>query len=252
MSRTLLILTVALTVGTSCASRTITQTSNANISQNTPTPPSAKPSPSVQPSDVSEDTEKKQDVPVEFKNVDFKNFSYPRGQRKWTIRLKDGIDERSFRKGGGGTTVDLRDVDYADLTGDGKKEAVVRLTEVVCGGSCDGGSDLFYFFGANSRKVIFLTRIETGSMAYTCGLRSFVINKRTLVLESFRRCGFNGVSLNSANDADEKGGKFIANEFTRFTLKFDKRKFVLKKRELLPNSENDVKNYPSRISITNE
>lgn len=188
-------------------------------------------------------------VPEAFKGMDFANASYPTAELG-RVRLKDGKHEHPYRSGG--VTLALREVHYADLTGDGNPEAVVKLGQVVCGGSCDGGSALLYFFSTHSGRLQLLSRIETGSVAYTCGLRSFIFSKGTLVLEAFRNCSFNGVSLASAYDADSVGGKFFASEFTRFTMQFRRGRFVQTKRELIPNQESDVKNYPSRVSISDD
>lgn len=251
MGKTLFLLTVALIVGASYAGHTISQTSNVGVSQNTPTPESGQ-SPSLDGgSEISKKSEKKS-VPVEFSGIDFKNLAYPINSKPGRVRLKDGRVEFFEDKDPGNSWFEFKDVDYVDLTGDEKREAVVRLVWVACGGSCDGGSFLFYFYSIENGRLKPLSRIEMGSLAYECGLKLFVLSKRTLTLEAFRQCSFDGVSLRSAYDADERGGKFIAKEFTRFTLTFDKRRFVSKKREVIPNPEIDVKNYPVKITISNE
>jgi hypothetical protein len=70
------------------------------------------------------------------------------------------------------------------------------------------------------------------------------------VLEAFRPCYFNGVSLREAYDADGKGGKFIADKFTRFVFQFQGGNFRLKKRLVLPNPDEEVKGYMPNISIS--
>src|SRR5882762_714287 len=244
-----LILILALLVATNCSSHRVSQTNSAVVSQNAATPQVKAPSLASGHSEISGGSHTKKDIPAAFTAIDFKNHSYPGRQR---IGLSNGSDEHAFQNSGGGVTFDFKDVYYVDLTGDGKEEAIVRLSRVECGGSCDGGSDLFYFLSAKNNKLIFLSRIETGSIGYGCGLKSFVLHERTLVLEAFRKCTFDGISLNSAYDADVKGGKFTANEFTRFTFRFNGRTFVQRKRELLPNTASDVKNYPVEISIVND
>jgi hypothetical protein len=252
MSGALLLLTVALIVGASCASHTISQTSNVGVSQNTPTPESGRSPTLDNSSNISKKSEKKKSVPSAFGGVDFKDLSYPISSTPGTVRLKDGQARFFEDKDLGNGWFDLRRVDYVDLTQDGKKEAVVQLIWVVCGGSCDGGSDLFYFYSIENGQLKLLSRIETGSIAYDCGLKSFVLRKQELILEAFRQCTFDGVSLKSAYDAEERGGKFIADEFTRFLFEFNGRQFVMKKRELFPNPEKNVMNYPSKISIGND
>lgn len=252
MSKAPWLLTVALVVGGSCASHTVSQTSNVGVSQTTPTPEIARPSPSAPRSAAPNDVDKEKDVPVEFKNIDFKNFSYPTSFRKANVRLKDGTYQQAVRHGVGGDTFDLMNVDYVDLTGDGEKEAVVRLDWVSCGVSCDGGADLFYFFSIKHGRPTLLSRIETGSFAYDCGLKSFVLDKTNLTLETFRPCGFNGVSFKGVYDADETGGKFLTNRFTQFILRFNGRRFVPRRRKVFPYPEDDFRAYERKISISND
>jgi hypothetical protein len=252
ISKALLTLSVALMVGANCASHTNSQPSNVAVSQNTPTPESATPTRSNRQSNPSDDSEEKKKVPPAFKNIDFKNFSYPTNFRKASIRLKDGSYEYPNRRGGGGDTFDLVDVDYVDLTGDGKKEAVVRLDWVSCGGSCDGGSDLFYFYSIKHGRPVLLSRIEMGSLGYYCGLKAFTLSKTNLTLETFRSCRFNCLSFKGAHDADETGGKFLTNRFTQFILRFNGRRFVLRKRNVFPYPENDFRGYEPRIRMSND
>jgi len=251
MSKKVLLLTVALMIGANCASHGNSQSSNVFVSQNKWTPES-RPSPSLDGGSQTSKPSEKKSVPIEFSGIDFKNLSYPINSKPGKVRLKDGRVEFFQDKYLGNSWFEFSDVDFVDLTGDGKKEAIVRLYQVICGGSCDGSSALFYFFSASHGRLTLLSRIETGSIAYTCGLKSFVLSARTLVLEAFRQCSFDGVALRSAYDAENRGGKFIATEFTRFTFKFDEGRFVAKKRDVLPNPEIDVKNYPVKISISND
>jgi hypothetical protein len=255
MRKALLILTISLMVGANCASHTIAQKTDANLTQATPTTASSKLPPSDQRSDGSSDVERKQDVPLAFKNIDFKNFAYPISLRAKSIRLKDGKYEYSDRGNVGGTSFELEDVHYTDLDGDGKREAVVEVFQLSCGVSCDGGSHLFYFFSMKHGKLTLLSRIESGSLAADgCGLKSFVLKKTTLVLEVFRVCRFAEVSLMPTYDPhpNPRVGKYLADKFTRFVLAFGGNRFRLKKREVFPNPQEDIGNYPSQVSISNE
>jgi len=128
--------------------------------------------------------------------VDFRNFTYPSSLSKSGVTLKDGNREYEDPVSGG-DRYHLQDVDYADLTGDGKKEAFVNVVRVICGGSCDGGSHLFYIYSVKQNKPSLLWRIESGSVAYGCGLKSFVVNRSTITLEAFRKCHLKGASLDS-------------------------------------------------------
>jgi hypothetical protein len=189
----------------------------------------------------------KEEIPASFRGVDFKNFSYPTNFRKRNIRLREGSYE--IASGLGGDTFELEDVNYADLTGEGKKQAVVQLSWLSCGVSCDGGSNLFYVYSIQRGRLRLLSRIETGSLAYTCGLRSFDLNKRRIVVETFRRCHLNGVAIKNNYDVDGRGGKFMADRFTRFVFEFHGRRLRQRERAVLSNAEQDIRNYRPRISI---
>jgi len=189
----------------------------------------------------------KEEIPAAFRRIDFKNFSYPTSFRKRGIRLRNGTYE--IASGIGGNTFELEDINYVDLTGDGKKKVVIRLFWLSCGGSCDGGSHLFYFYSIQRGRLRMLSRIETGSLGYTCGLRSFVVHNRSIVVEAFRRCYLNGVALKNRYDGDGRDGKFIADKFSRFVFEFHGTGLRLKTRAVLPNPELDVRNYRPRISI---
>jgi len=194
---------------------------------------------------VVNDLIRSQETPAAFSRIDFKNFSYSTNLRG-RIALKDGTYRYENPQGGAGDTFTFYGVSYLDLTGDGADEAVVGLLAVSCGGSCDGGSLLFYFYESRRNKLRLITRLETGSLAYDCGLKSFSLIGSKLTLELFRTCDFRGSSFQVLEDADMYGGKFQAQSFTRFLFKFDKNSFALKKREVLPFPPGDAKNYSQR------
>src|SRR6266849_1272698 len=237
----LLILTVAL-MPANCARQPVLRTGKILVNQNAPTS-SPTQEPAKSRNKASSEPKNTKEVPTEFNGIDFKNQTYPMSVnlsytttfRTRTVRLKDGSYEYQDRGGLGGAQYELDDVDYIDLTGDGRKEAVVRLSQLVCGASCDGGSHFFYFYSSAHGKATLLSRIETGSLGYDCGLKSFTLKRESLTLETFKACSFDGISIKPVHGKDERGGKFIANEFTSFTFMFRRSRFVLKKREVFPN-----------------
>lgn len=248
--RIALFLTGTLILGASCASHTISPIDDSSDANKSTPPAVTSPTPLDSMRSTPKEPEKKKDVPSQFSAVDFKNFSYPVSWRRRPIRVEDGRYEYSVPKYLGGGWVDFKDVDYSDLNGDGRKEAIVRLIQVMCGGSCDGGSYLFYFYSLRRGKLKLLSRLETGSIAYECGLRSFVLNKQKLALELFKPCRFKGTSfVETPENPDGPGGKFSAHYFTRFLFEFDGRRFVPKKRKVLPNPLENVLNYSPKVSI---
>ena len=189
-------------------------------------------------------------APPEFRSVDFKNFSYPTNIRG-TITLTDG--EQNFHNPeGGGDMFRFVEVGYADLTGDGKEEAIPRLSVVSCGASCDGGSDLFYFYSSGKNKPRLLSRLETGSAGYgECGLKAFELNKSNLTLELFQICRNKGISFRSLPDPKNRGGKFEAQSYTRFRYVFRGDRFVVRHREVFPFPQGDVRTYESTVVFNN-
>jgi hypothetical protein len=189
------------------------------------------------------------EIPLEFRDLDFKNLTYPIAHnsaytvdaRRRNVELKDGTREYPFKQGGGGVTYELDNVDYVDINGDRKKEAVVWISQLVCGGSCDGGSHFIYFYSAGQGKPKLLSHIELGGLAYDCGLKSFDLHGSGLSVETFRACRFNGVQFLPIEESDENGGKFMSNRSTRFWLRFVGTNFVQQKREIVKYV--DVQNY---------
>jgi hypothetical protein len=257
MRKTLFLLTVALMVGPGCANHSNPQVGNTVVSRNTPTPASATSPIAENSREPSHEIKKPKDVPTEFKEIDFKNISYPISWKHRTIPLKDGHVEYFEDKYLGNAWFDFEAVDYVDLTGNGKLNAIVQLHAVMCGASCDGGSQFFYFFSVKGSKLTLLSRIESGSLGYgACGLRSFALEKRSLVLEVFHVCRFDGTSLKAANDPhpnpNAQVGKFVADKFTRFVFAFSGNRFHLKTREVSPNPQEDISNYSSKVTISND
>lgn len=238
----------------SCFPLPTNQQSNGIQSPSRPVPAPTSETASMVAKEPDDDSENK-NVPPEFKGIDFKNFSYQTNWRNRRVRLTNGQYIHENQEGGGGDTYDFESVDFADLHDGGKPIAVVRLLLVSCGVSCDGGSHLFYFYRVRNRKPSLFWRIETGSPAYECGLKSFVLRQRKLTLEVFKTCQTKGSSIQESHDSQQgedesqSGGKFISHTFTRFGFEFKKGRFIKSSRQVLPNPNPDVRNYKHQISI---
>src|SRR6266480_1390927 len=116
-----LFLAFGLILEANCESYSISQARKENATQNAPQAlEGAKASPRNNAGEVLRDSAKQKDVPVAFRRIDFKNFSYPTTSRMGTIHLKDGTYEVEDRKGIGGDTFNFERVDYLDLTGEGE------------------------------------------------------------------------------------------------------------------------------------
>jgi hypothetical protein len=130
------------------------------------------------------------------------------------------------------------------VTGDGKKDAVVRLHRVSCGGSCDGGSHLFYVYSARRNRPNLYWRIETGSLGYGCGLKSLDIKGRKVTLELFNQCRRKSVSFEREALPEDGVGKFGATAYTRFRFVSNGKTF--------PFPQGDVMNYRAEINISDD
>ena len=204
------------------------------------------PVPLTKPAESSEPTfvdplEKFRVVPENFSEVDFRNFSYgvymtSEGKPinlTLTQSLKPLNDSGWF---------ELKDVYYKDLTGDGQAEAIVRISHVECGGSCDGGADIFFIYSTRNGKLKNIWRYETGSYAYGCGLKSFTVRNKQMELELFGEC---------ARQAMEDPGpsKFVVEDLTFILFEFDGNRFLTKSIQYIPEPARNVKNYKPDIRI---
>lgn len=189
-------------------------------------------------------------APDDFKQIDFKNFSYPYKfsygeKKKINVSLKDGEYEFDFLNDGGDRGwFSFKDAYYVDLTSDGKQEAIIILWHVSCGyGSCDGGAGLFYIYTIRQNKLKSLWQFETGSLAYGCGLKSFTVKDGKITMELFRSY------IDETSKQNESGKKFYAEDTTRIVFGFNGKKFVEEKKEFIDVPERSVLNYRPEISI---
>lgn len=197
-------------------------------------------------SGTTSQTEKFKIAPKEFKQIDFKNYSYSYkfyNGRKTNITLKDGEFEYDFKEDKGWFS--LSEVYYVDLTNDTKAEAIVLLWNVSCGVSCDGGSALFYIYTIKQNQLKSLWQFETGSLAYGCGLKSFTVRNKKLQLELFGNCN------DKMNDSSSLG-KFQVKDTTQMTFAFNGAKFIAEKKEAAFAPERNVMNYNPQIIIEDQ
>jgi hypothetical protein len=246
--KSVLIITLALIIEAGCGGRIAQQANTGSLRQPTATPLTIA-APEIARSDSAEDLKKSNRPPHAFSNIDFKNLSYPISWKNERISLQNGKREYYEHKNLGNSWFELEAVHYVDITGDEREEAIVILDAVLCGVSCDGGSHLFYFYSVEKGKLKLLWRFETGSLGDGCGLRSFDLSQRGFELEVFNVCFFHGATLEPRDDLEKVTGKFHAELVTRFTFEFRGKKPVLKKRELLPTSQGDLRSYRAQIVI---
>lgn len=224
-----------------------------------PVPPKAQqvvtsdPSPTPVASMQLEQTEEQEDpnekyriVPESFSNVDFENWSYGPytfGGKRLILTLTQGEHVYPRKEGGGGETFSLSDVLYADVNGDGRPEAIVFLSHVDCGGSCDGGAALFYVYENSKNKLRRIWEYETGSAAYGCGLKSLTVSKKQIALEMFGQCWQPASSFSVS-------GKFLVRDVTRSVFQYDGRRFVKRLTEVTAAPVTDLRSYTPKVHIS--
>ncbi len=189
-------------------------------------------------------------VPAEFQNVDFENFTYPTRYPKKSVTLNDGENEYEIREGGGigSGSFNLSHVYYVGLTGDSQKEAFVFLRRVDCGVSCDGGAYLLYVYSLTNRKPNLIWRLDLGSDAYTCGLKSLTVKEKKIYFDVFDNCFEKNGKLEDQPD-DYTRGKGLSFGITEFIYTYDGKTFVCEKVQFGQPQRLEHRNYLALISI---
>lgn len=187
--------------------------------------------------------EKFRQIPDEFKNVDFKNFRFP------IAKLKNGEFEifNPNKPTEGRQVFGLENIYYIDLNGDDIKEAIVFLYAVSCGGSCDGGRSIIYFYSSQNGKPTLIDTLEMGSRSSGCSLKSFALKDKKISVEQFGSC-----KENSTFEKDRiYTCKFCVKNLTRSDYHFEKNyKLIKDSVEEIETPEVDVMNYTSEIGFS--
>lgn len=212
-------------------------------------PPASTPivkSEDIKKPDIEEDDKKKLHiVPQAFEHIDFSNHLFGNYRlssgKRIRLTLKRGEHSYDYPRADQGW-FSFKDVYFTDVNGDGTPEAVVLLWHVQCGVSCDGGAALFYIYASHKRKLQTLWRYETGSLAYGCGLKSFILADKQITVETFGTCP------HSARDYPGPA-KFIIENMTRAVFRFNGRRFVRRKLRFISGPAVDAKNYKPKIRI---
>jgi hypothetical protein len=179
----------------------------------------------------------------DFHGIDFGNRAYPyrfSWGKRIRVLLKSGRYEYDLRPEQGWFT--LSAVYVADVAGDKRSEAIVMLSHVACGVSCDGGSALFYIYSFENHQLKPRWQYETGDLAYGCGLKSFSARRGTLIVELFGRCSQRNRTASSTR-------KFQIRDLTRLTFKSNGTRFVVRKRQFFSVPERSVSNYKPQINV---
>lgn len=150
-----------------------------------------------------------------IRRIDFRNRTYPSFWSKNPIKLRDGKLKREEEHCI--SHFSLERVDYLDLTGDGREEALLNVTDwTACGSS--GFSHYYYIYAIRNNKPCLLWRFSTGSEGI-CGQKDFRLEKRDLVLELFGDCRVGGIRFRGG------GVECCPTEYSRIRVAWDGQRF---------------------------
>lgn len=202
--------------------------------------------PSVEQPKVSLDSsERFKLVPLNFMNVDFRNRSFGSytlsSGKIIDLALKGGDYDYKFKDGELGW-FHLRDVYFADVTGDDTPEAIVWLLHIQCGVSCDGGRSMFYVYTNHDGHPEQIWQYEAGSYDDLCGLKSITAMNKQIVLQMFGRCE-PGSSQYSVRPKSEVA------HVTMLNFRFNGQRFVKTQTEFISIPPTDVRTYEPQINI---
>jgi len=161
------------------------------------------------------------------RTVDFCNFRFT-GFYDKQILLKDG--EQEITREFGFTNYSLQDVLLVDLTGDGRKEALVTVQDHSGNGS-SGVSSLYYVYTIRSGRLFLLWRVMTGSEGFA-GLKKFELQGRELVFEVFGEARIVGREF----VAEYRGPECCPEHFSRIRVAWNGRRFRQVEVKVFPHS----------------
>jgi hypothetical protein len=177
---------------------------------------------------------------VNFKYYHFGSYKLSSGKRI-ILSLNNGEYVYDFSDRGHGW-FSLNDVYYFDLTGDQIAEAIVDITHVECGVSCDGGAHLLFIYSMNADgKLEKRFQYETGSYADGCGLKSMTLRWREVDLELFGHC--------EPPVNDMSAGKFMVKDLTHLLFWISDTGFVPPEIDIKSTDLRDLRGYKPEFII---
>ena len=182
-------------------------------------------------------------TPTRFERIDFANHSYGpyTSSDGTTVDLKLEHSHLGLPHSSGWFA--LKDVYFRDVTGDDREEAVVWLSHVQCSdGSCNAGTNLFYIFTMRNGVLKPIWQYETASYEHGCGLRSFTVSYKHIMLALFGDCP-------KSPTEDPGPVNYIADGFTFVSLKFNGQGFTQKSTDFFPTRPTDLHLYEPAINI---
>ena len=173
----------------------------------------------------------------QIRGIDFSNFSYQQFWGRRPIKLKEGKQE--FEAEGCHTEYKLKAVNYIDLTGDRKEDALVHIEDfTACGSS--GVSDYYYIYATRNDRPHLLWRFGTGSEG-VAGLKDFKLAGRALVFELFGRYRINGKKFVAVGE--QAIGECCPNHYSRVRVSWNGKRFHQTAIEFFPFPYKSISDY---------
>jgi hypothetical protein len=171
-----------------------------------------------------------------IRKIDFRNFTFPGFQDKRII-LKNGKQE--ITRECGGTIYSLGDIDYVDLTGDGREEALVAVEDFSgCGSSCVSYG--YYVYTMRNNRLQLLWKYSTGCEAEG-GLKDFHLEGRGLVFELFGKYRIIGARTKAAGE--NHGGDCCPKYYSRIRVAWDGHRFRQRSVKFFPFPYESINDY---------
>lgn len=171
----------------------------------------------------------------QIRKVDFRNFSFP-GLWEKHINLRDGKLE-VISPSEGCNSYTLKSVDYADLTGDGKEEALIHMDNFSGCGSA-GYIDYYYIYTLRNNRPRLLWKYSTGNDAQG-GLKTFSLNGRELVFELFGKSRIVGTKTKDLDETE----RCCPRQYSRIRVAWDGRRFRQRGVEYFPFPYKNLNDY---------
>lgn len=172
-----------------------------------------------------------QETPEEFKKFDFQNFVFFSSQLEKNIKLKNGEYEKEIKYPDHWELyrANIRKPDFVDLTGDGKKEAVLIIVESTAAGS-SYTTPKYLIYGEKNGQLKQIWSFVTGSEAH-CGAVEVNYDSGKINMELMGDCILKkGEFYNTDKDAVSDVG---LNYLTKVTYSWNGKEFAQEKREVI-------------------
>ena len=193
--------------------------------------------------------EELKNIPPEFSEIDFKNFTYKSILENGKFKLKNGVFEKKVKTSNEyadqweNWRVNFGAVVFIDVNNDSKKEALVEISETQSAGSSYSAYG-YKLFTLQDKKTRLIWEISTGSES-NCGHKHFSIEKRKIILEVF------GICKTPQMRSENYSGDFFADNFTRLVFSWNGKEMFEESREVLPYPEKEVHKHLYKNTLYN-